>query len=400
MVLAKTGSKGILQTIWLRCQPSRWPKGEVLAGWTGENVSRLRLVWIAASTAGPCEVKESARFFLIFYRKRPVMDSAVVKAHDEPIIQCVRGSRWALEINSKQRILTRKAMKSTDETLSVRSWMRRSAPMVTCAGLLLVGSAIQSSAQIYNLAAQDTSLQVNLNGGLSDWTIDGGNQLDQQWFYYSVGTGPVNSIDTISPWTTPTTTTGNSPTLTETYANSILSVETLYDLQSQLPGSGRATLGTTVIIDNVSSTAQTFHFYQYSDFDLGGTPGGQSVQFQGTTRPYEVMQTGNGGLLTGTINALSGGTFASVEEVAGVYDGTQFGLANGNPAPIFNDSSLSASGNVDYAYEIDATVAPGSSIVISEIQSVPEPGALALLSAGLLGLGVLGRRRPSLFKKQ
>ena len=33
------------------------------------------------------------------------------------------------------------------------------------------------------------------------------------------------------------------------------------------------------LINNLSGTAQIFHFYQYSDFDLGGVSGGQNVQF-------------------------------------------------------------------------------------------------------------------------
>jgi hypothetical protein len=261
---------------------------------------------------------------------------------------------------------------------------------------LLAGCIVQSKAQIYTLAARDTSVQINLAGGVSDWTIDGVNQLNQQWFYYSVGSGAVNSIDTIAPWSIPSQTPGNSPSLTETYANSAISVKTTYTLQSHPIGSGTATLGTAITVNNTSSTTQVYHFYQYSDFWLGGVSGNQNVQFynNGSGSYYEVIQTGLiGGPLIGTVTALSGGSAVVPEVQAGLYNGTQFGLANGNPAPTLNDNLTAGAGNVVYAYEWDASLSPGGAITISEIQSVPEPSSVALISSGMLVLALLRRRR-------
>jgi hypothetical protein len=73
----------------------------------------------------------------------------------------------------------------------------------TLIAIMFAGTVVQSEAQVYTLSAQDSSVQINLAGGVSQWTIDGVNQLNQQWFYYSVGSGPVYSIDTIAPWSTP-----------------------------------------------------------------------------------------------------------------------------------------------------------------------------------------------------
>jgi hypothetical protein len=85
-----------------------------------------------------------------------------------------------------------------------------------------------------------------------------------------------------------------------------------------------------------------------------------------------------------------------VEEAAGT---SNFGLGNGNPAPNLTGSPLSASGSVDYAYEIDATVANGATIVISETQMVPEPSDFSLLLAGLAGFVAFGRRGLAFLKK-
>jgi hypothetical protein len=273
----------------------------------------------------------------------------------------------------------------------------------TVIAILFAGTVVQSGAQIYTPAIRDTSLQINLSGGLSDWTIDGVNQLNQQSFYYSVGSGPVYSIDNIASWSTPTIATNlgkTQITLNETYASSTISVGTKYVLGSGLPGSGQATLGQMLTINNLSGTAQVFHFYQYSDFDLGGVLGNQNVVFSsnGSGQEYQVVQTGlTGAILTGLLTGVSGGSSYTYEVQAGYSDGTQFGLGNGNSAPLLNNTLTAGPGNVDYAYEWDLNLTAsgsGSSIIISESQAVaPEPSSVALVASGMLALALLYRRR-------
>ncbi|MGA3284987.1 MAG: PEP-CTERM sorting domain-containing protein [Verrucomicrobiota bacterium] len=281
-------------------------------------------------------------------------------------------------------------MKILKKSFAGRVWWLQGALFA----FLLAGLVVQSEAQIYTLSARDTSVQINLAGGISDWTIDGVNQLNRQWFYYSVGSGLVYSIDTIALWSVPSTTPGNSPTLTETYANSTISVQTKYTLQSSPSGSGMAKLLDTITVKNTSSSTSVYHFFQFSDFDLGGVSGNQNVQFNsdGAGTAYQVVQTGlTGATLVGTVTALSGGSSVPPEEQAGYY-GTQFGLVNGNPAPTLNNTLTAGPGNVVYAYEWDMTLSPNGVISISEIQYVPEPSSVALISSGMLVLALLRRR--------
>jgi hypothetical protein len=264
--------------------------------------------------------------------------------------------------------------------------------------ILFAGMVIQSEASIYTIGARDTSLQIDLAGGLSQWTIDGVNQLNLQSLYYSVGSGPTASIYTIGIPSAPSITTNLSHTtvsLDTAYANSTLGVDTLFSLQSSPVGSGKATLAETFTINNLSATTQVFHFYQYSDFDLGGVLGGQSVQFSsnGSGQQYQVVQTdSNGRTLTGLITGVTGGSSAQSEVQAALYDGTQFGLGSVNPVTL-NNTLTAGPGNVDYAYEWDATLAAGSSLTISEIQAVvPEPSSVALVVSGMLALALFHRR--------
>jgi hypothetical protein len=260
---------------------------------------------------------------------------------------------------------------------------------------LLVVSAVQSRAQIDNLSARNTALQIDVAGGtpgLSDWTVNGINQLDQQWFYYSVGGGSISSIDNIGTFSSSLINAGFSPSLTEVYSNSTFLLTTTYILGSGQVGSGTASLSTTVTLQNLSGATQNIDLYQYSDFWLGGVSGGQNVQFTTTNSPYNVFQSGTGGPLNGKISSVSGGTGDVVEEVAGLFNGTQFGIVNGGPTVTLNDSPLSAgTGNVNYAYEIESSLTAsgaGSSVTISELQTVPEPSSLALISSGILFLAL------------
>src|ERR1700722_17686055 len=153
-----------------------------------------------------------------------------------------------------------------------RVWMLQGAFIVA----LLVVSAVQSKAQTYDISAANASLQIDLSGanaGLSDWTLSGVNQLEQQWFYYSIGSGPVESINMLTPSGTPSV---SSSSLSETYSSSTAFVNTSYSLGS--PVSGASQLHTSILIQNLTGSTQTFHLYQYSDFDLNNILGGQSVQ--------------------------------------------------------------------------------------------------------------------------
>jgi hypothetical protein len=264
--------------------------------------------------------------------------------------------------------------------------------------ILLTVPVIQSQAQ--TLTVGSTSLQVNLgpSAGLSNWTIDGVNQLDYQWFYYSVGSGAIASIDSIgSPGVPEIINSSSTAILNETYTGTTVGATALFELEGASSASGSAKLATTITLKNLGSTAQTFNLYQFSDFDLGNTPGNQNVQFAGTGAPYQVTQTGiaGGGPLVGTLNA----GFATVGEAAGIEDGNQLGILSGNANPNLNSTSLSATGAVDFAYEISETLNPNQSIIISELQSAPEPSTTMLVLPGILAFGLLYGRKLTSLKK-
>jgi PEP-CTERM motif len=289
-------------------------------------------------------------------------------------------------------------MKNSNDGFSVPLWMCSRGVTAAFIAILLAAPVIQGEAQTYNLSTGSTSIQVGVGGpgvGLSDWMVDGVDQLQQQWFYYSVGGSAVNSINTIQPGSTAYNILGGSaPTLDEGYTNGVLSVTSSYTLQGV--DSTMAQLGTQIAIQNLSSSNQVFKFYQFSHFTTG-----QDVYFENSPY-YTVYQynSSNPAYLEGSITL---GLGTTVGEAAGLYDGNQFGLENGNSAPSFSTATFPTAGpgDVDFGYEFIATLAPGGSITIGETEEVvPEPSSLALLASGIIASAWFQKRRLAVRKNQ
>src|SRR5439155_5679580 len=108
------------------------------------------------------------------------------------------------------------------------------------------------------------------------WSVEGQPQLKQQWFWYRIGnSGPESSINTISA---PLFSTPDARTLNTAYYNGAYGVEVDYKLTGFSPGSGLSHIDESITITNGTASQLDFHFFQYSDFDLAGVPGGDTVQ--------------------------------------------------------------------------------------------------------------------------
>ncbi len=273
----------------------------------------------------------------------------------------------------------------------IRSW-----PCVLLV-LTLAGSAVQSHAQIYTFSHKNSSMGIDVgsSAGIFSWQVDGVSQLAQSSLFYRVGAlGPEAGIQNISaPTVNQYLNNASFRLLDVTYANSDYSVRTVYSFAGNDPGTGKANLSETLTVANSSAANMDFHFYQYSDFDLGGVPGGQSVQFSQNTvngQYYKATQTDGSRSMTETINS-------AVPPIghyeAAFFNQTLVKLNDGNPTTL-NDNVSAGPGDVTFAYQWDVTLAPGGSFQISKlIAVVPEPSVSALALTGLLALRLIRRRR-------
>jgi hypothetical protein len=235
-------------------------------------------------------------------------------------------------------------------------------------------------------------------GGVYDWQVDGVNQLNRHWFYYRVGsTGPEYPIEHING--SPKINAVPNPFMARldvSYTNSNYSVRTFYQLVGQSAGSGNAQLSESITVANASSSSLEFHFYQYSDFDLGGVSGNQTVQFYTNEingQYYKVIQHLGSSSVFERVDS-EAPPIGHVE--AAEYDQTLASLTDANPTTL-SDVISAGPENVTFAYEWDVVLTAagqaGSSFQISKILSVPEPSASALVSLGLVTVALLRRPR-------
>ena len=229
--------------------------------------------------------------------------------------------------------------------------------------------------------------------GMQSWTVDGVNDLAQQWFWYGIGSGSVSSIDTLGP---PTVTQSSSSSLTLMYAGPGLSATVSYFMTGGAPGSNTSDIGENIKLQNTSASSEALHFYQYSNFQLGGGTTSNFLQFSNanavdqTNMTLQLSETAEtvdtpapnawqGGAYPSILNVLNAGTAVTLNDTPAI--GTQIGP-----------------GNMSWAYEWDKTLAPNATLTIAKeknIEAVPEPGTLAILGLCIVSVcaGLRTRRR-------
>lgn len=220
--------------------------------------------------------------------------------------------------------------------------------------------------------------------GAYNWIVDGVDNLYQQWFWYRIGDGLQASIDTL-------------PLISEnllgpsylqlSYGNAQLTIDVTYILSGGNLLSHSSDVGEQISISNDTDTALDLHFFQYSDFDLNGVSGGQTVTFLNTNT---MRQTGAGIELSETTDVP-----APNEHEANTYANTLNSL---NTVPGYNlNNQNTATGDATWAFQWDTTLAANGSFQISKDKLlsplVPEPATIFGLGAVLLLVGSRLRKR-------
>ncbi len=219
--------------------------------------------------------------------------------------------------------------------------------------------------------------------GMNSWLVDGTEQLYQQWFWYRVGNTMERSIDSIGA---PVVSSVGSQ-LTSTYTASGFSISIVYDLLGGAVGSGQSTVNEIITINNLSGSALDFHFFQYSDYNLGGV-NQDTVQLM---NPFNYALVTSGGQSLGEV---ANSPAATRGEVAYAYQ-TRNKLVDGVASTLDNTVGPVGPGDVTFAFQWDYMLEAGGSFQISKIKSlqvevIPEP---ATLSLALVGAGLVAGRR-------
>lgn len=265
--------------------------------------------------------------------------------------------------------------------------------LLFCFGVCLL-TATDSKAQIFNLTSGNSTVTINAERsyGMSDWTVDCVPQLYRQWFWYGLGTTggekPVNQLNMISAQQT-----GDNMLTTRYKKGDQFSVEISYSLLGGAAGTGYSTIGEQIKIINLSNVALDFHFFQYVDFDLGGSSAGDTVQLgKNISGQFDsaYQNKGNSFFADEVISP------AANHGQAGLYPSIYSSLIDGMPTTL-TDSTGPVTGDATWAFQWDASIPVGGSFSVALNKSVfvtniPEPTVLALVPVALALLGGARRR--------
>jgi hypothetical protein len=253
--------------------------------------------------------------------------------------------------------------------------------LITC--VVLHGLA---GAQTATIANRNSTITFDLgsSAGMNSWTVNGFNQLNQQWFWFGIGSGPLLDVSQISAPIYSAI--GN--TISVAYSNSQYEVDLDYTLLGFGTGSGKSSLTEQVNFVNHTASAIDLHFFMYSDFTLGGAAYANSqnvtlgyVTSLGTTNTTS-LQTVSAIRATNSI-AINMPAANRLEVAGGSQLYNELTTSNGWT---LNNFTTGGPGHETWAMEWDQTVNAGDTfgtLSISDTMQVPEPSLYLIGAVGV-----------------
>ncbi len=263
----------------------------------------------------------------------------------------------------------------------------RSAAEIMCGVAILAGLNQLEGAHAQVFSITDGNAKVTIDpdssAGLFDWTVDGVDQVGTDWYWFRTDQAGEASVDTIG---VPVVETPFPGFARITYAGGGIDVRLSYEVLGGAPGSGESSLSQSLRIQNTSQASYTLNFFRLADYNVGGTPGGDSGQIQDGIR---VLQSDGGSPFS--VESLMGSQPQRFQfDVANVLLGE---LTDGNPTTLSNQAGPLA-GDVAAGFQYTRTLAPGQVLAFSTDSrvTIPEPTTLCVLLVAAGSLALVRRR--------
>lgn len=252
-------------------------------------------------------------------------------------------------------------------------------PLRLCRAAVVLATVCCFALPVWSATINDgvTAITVSdTHGGVTDFVTGGSDHLFQADYYFRTGSMSAEDMMTgvNSTYIQSVTASGNDITVVGSTS------EFDFTLVYGLDGSGR--MVPTLDITNTSGAQLDLTLFNYQDWDVNGTAGGDTI-------------TWNGSLLTVSQGTTDIGItpFSSPDAVeASGWPILRNSLRDGSPTTLTDGAGLPfGPGDGTFAFQFDLSLAAGGSTTI--IYTVPEPSTGLLGGLGLAGLAWSSRRR-------
>jgi len=274
--------------------------------------------------------------------------------------------------------------------------------LFSLAAAALVSLAVAPSANAVSVVLQDLNSLVTIEvdnctnqspAGVGEWLMNGVNQNKLEWFWYRLGASgpeaPINSLGRTYMSASDTNENPGNDSLFVRYGSmDAFHVEVQFLLTGGAPGSGTSDLTEVIHVHNKTSEAVGLHFFEYADFDLGGTPVDVEAVITGgnTAKQRDIVN------FTDYIMAETPAISPDLVEV-NAYNNTLASLTDAGPTTLSGYTGPMYDTDLTWAFQWDRILGPNDEFIMSKdknisTQIIPEPVTVVGL---LLGIGCLAR---------